>query len=83
MALSLAKDRLYYSSSQLKNLSTAIQQGDLTPILRVYEEDIRTPFKSAVTGTLLRSLFIQVQKAKVGISWVYRGRLLTSRSGGY
>jgi nuclear-control-of-ATPase protein 2 len=68
MALSLAKDKLYYSSAQLKNLSNAVQQGDLTPILRIYEEDIRTPFRSVVTGTLLRSLFIQVQKAKVSVS---------------
>ena len=83
MALSLAKDKLYYSSSQLKDLSNAVRQGDLTPILRIYEEDIRTPVKSAVTGTLLRSLFIQVQKAKVGISWVYRDGLLTIGSGGY
>lgn len=68
MALSLAKDKLYYTPSQLKNLSNAVQQGDLTPILRIYEEDIRQPFRSAVAGTLLRSLFIQVQKAKVGYS---------------
>lgn len=68
MALSLAKDKLYYTPSQLKNLSSAVQQGDLTPILRIYEEDIRQPFRSAVAGTLLRSLFIQVQKAKVGYS---------------
>jgi nuclear-control-of-ATPase protein 2 len=67
MALSLARDKLYYSPSQLENLSNAVRQGDLTPILRIYEEDIRTPVKSAVSGTLLRSLFIQVQKAKVGI----------------
>ena len=83
MALALAKDKLYYSPSQLKNFSDAIQQGDLTPILRIYEEDIRTPVKSAVTGTLLRSLFIQVQKAKVGISWIYWVKLLRTRSGGY
>jgi len=70
MALSLAKDKLYYSSAQLQNLSNAVRQGDLTPILRLYEEDIRTPVRSAVTGTLLRSLFIQVQKAKVGVSQI-------------
>jgi nuclear-control-of-ATPase protein 2 len=67
MALSLARDKLYYSSSQLENFSNAVRQGDLTPILRIYEEDIRTPVKSAISGTLLRSLFIQVQKAKVVI----------------
>ena len=69
MALSLAKDKLYYSSAQLKNLSSTVRQGDLTPILRIYEDDIKTPFRSAVTGTLLRSLFIQVQKAKVCLSF--------------
>lgn len=74
MALSLAKDKLYYSSSQLENLSNAVRQGDLTPVLRIYEEDIRTPLRSAVTGTLLRSLFIQVQKAKVSLFWTSRGR---------
>ena len=82
MALSLAKDKLYYTPSQLKNLSNAVQQGDLTPILRIYEEDIKQPFRSAVTGTLLRSLFIQIQKAKVGYSvHLHSGRSLRSSSG--
>lgn len=74
MALSLAKDELHYSSAQLKNLSIAVKQGDLTPILRIYEHDIKTPFKSAVAGTLLRSLFVQVQKAKVGVSSVFSAK---------
>ncbi|KAF9651329.1 NCA2-domain-containing protein [Thelephora ganbajun] len=81
MTLSLAKDKLHYSSSQLKSLSNAVQQGDLTPILRIYEEDIRTPVKSAIAGTLLRSLFIQVQKAKVDIDQALSGidKLLKSQ----
>jgi nuclear control of ATPase protein 2 len=65
MSLALAAERLKYSSEQLANLSRQIKVGDLTPILQVYEEDIKQPLKSAVTGTLLRSVFIQVQKAKV------------------
>lgn len=77
MALSLAKDKLYYSSTQLKQFADAIHQGDLTPILRIYEDDIKTPFRSAVAGTLLRSLFIQIQKAKVWILHVSGGRLLS------
>ena len=76
MALSLAKDKLYYSSAQLKNLSNTVRQGDLTPILRIYEDDIKTPFRSAVTGTLLRSLFIQIQKAKVSVFLDSRGKSL-------
>lgn len=66
MTLSLARDELRYDSAQLEALSKQIRLGDLTPVLRLYEEDIRTPVKSALTGTLLRSMFIQVQKAKVG-----------------
>lgn len=65
MALALAQDKLGYTQAQLVALSSQIRMGDFTPILEIYEEDIRQPFKSAVAGTLLRSLFIQVQKAKV------------------
>jgi hypothetical protein len=36
----------------------------LTPLITIYEEDIKSPFRSAVSGILLRPAFIQVQKAK-------------------
>ncbi|KIK80373.1 hypothetical protein PAXRUDRAFT_833560 [Paxillus rubicundulus Ve08.2h10] len=65
MALELAQEKLGYNQTQIAALSQQIRLGDLTPILRVYEQDIKQPFKSAVVGTLLRSLFVQVQKAKV------------------
>jgi nuclear-control-of-ATPase protein 2 len=65
MALSLASDKLGYNPTQLEDLSNKLRVGDLTPILQIYEEDIRSPVRSAVFGTLLRSAFIQVQKAKV------------------
>ncbi|KAJ6623163.1 ATP synthase regulation protein NCA2-domain-containing protein, partial [Mycena sp. CBHHK59/15] len=64
MTLSLARDQLHYDSTQLAALSKQIRLGDLTPVLQLYEEDIKKPVKSALTGTLLRSMFIQVQKAK-------------------
>lgn len=60
MARSLASDHLRYTSSQLDDLSAKIRLGDLTPVLKLYEEDIKSPFKSAVGGTLLRTVFIQV-----------------------
>ena len=68
MALSLARDKLGYSSTQLDDLSNKLRFGDLTPILQIYEEDIKRPVRSTVSGTLLRSAFIQVQKAKVRLS---------------
>ena len=65
MTLSLARDKLNYSPAQLDELSNKLRFGDLTPILQIYEEDIKRPVRSTVSGTLLRSAFIQVQKAKV------------------
>ena len=65
MTLSLAEDELHYGPEQLAVLSNQVKLGDLTPVLHLYEEDIKRPLKSALTGTLLRSVFIQVQKAKV------------------
>ena len=65
MSLALAHDKPGYDQEKLVSLSRQIRLGDFTPVLRLYEEDIKSPFKSVLTGTLLRSLFIQVQKAKV------------------
>ncbi|KAG6890607.1 hypothetical protein C0995_006583 [Termitomyces sp. Mi166 len=81
MTLSLAKDQLNYDAEQLANLSNKVKLGDLTPVLQIYEEDIRSPLKSAVAGTLLRSVFIQVQKAKVDIDQTLAGidKLLKSQ----
>jgi nuclear-control-of-ATPase protein 2 len=65
MAVALGREKLAYSPEQLGILQDQIRQGDLTAVLRVYEEDIKAPIRSAVTGTLVRSLLIQVQKLKV------------------
>jgi ATP synthase regulation protein NCA2 len=68
MTLSLATDILHYVPEQLNSLAQHIQTtgGELTsPIMQVYEEDIRTPIKSAIRGTLIRGMLVQVQKAKV------------------
>jgi len=72
MTLALAKDKLSYDSTQLEALSHQIRQGDLTAVLKIYEEDIKNPVKSALSGTLLRSMFIQVQKAKVSTVRLYQ-----------
>ncbi|KAH9483454.1 Nuclear control of ATPase protein 2 [Psilocybe cubensis] len=81
MTLSLARDALQYTPSQLESLAEQVRLGDLTPVMEIYEEDIRTPLKSAITGTLLRNAFIQVQKAKVDIDQALAGidRLLKSQ----
>lgn len=65
MAVALSRDRLSLNDTQLQEISAQIRLGDLTPVLQVYEEDIKSPIKSAVKGTLIRSLLVQIQKAKV------------------
>lgn len=65
MALALAQEKLHYDPVQMEALSQQIRIGDLTPIMQLYEEDIKNPLKSAIAGSLIRTLFIQVQKAKV------------------
>lgn len=65
MVLSLASEKLKYTPEQLEDLSNAVRQGDLTPVLRIYEQDIKSPLSSLVRGSLVRSLLIQIQKTKV------------------
>ncbi|KAK0201882.1 NCA2-domain-containing protein [Desarmillaria ectypa] len=67
MTVSLAKEHLHYGPDELAELSKQVKLGDITPVLKLYENDIRSPLKSVITGNLLRTLFIQVQKAKVDI----------------
>ena len=65
MTLALAAEKLQYSTPQLEALTRQVQMGDLTAVMQIYEEEIKSPLKSAMQGSLLRSLFIQIQKAKV------------------
>jgi nuclear-control-of-ATPase protein 2 len=65
MVVSLARDKLGYDADQLAELTAQIRKGDLTSVLEIYEEDIKAPVKSALVGSLIRSMLIQVQKAKV------------------
>ena len=67
MTRALAQEKLGYAPAELEALSRQVQMGDLTAVMQIYEEDIKSPVRSAVQGTLLRSLFIQVQKAKVSV----------------
>ncbi|KAH3680420.1 hypothetical protein WICMUC_000351 [Wickerhamomyces mucosus] len=57
----LVKDSVL-TNSQIEEL---VNHGDLSPIMKDYEVDIKQPLKSIVTGKLPRNLLIQVQKTKV------------------
>ena len=69
MVLAFASENQTWSEEELQSLSKQIHQGDLTSVLKIYEDDIKKPIRSAVSGTLVRSLLIQVQKAKVSIRY--------------
>ena len=74
MTVSLAADVLHYVPEELDSLAQHIQTtgGELTsPIMQVYEEDIRTPIKSVIGGTLIRGILVQVQKAKVCLLFLF------------
>ena len=43
----------------------AITNGNLTMLMLRYEQDLRSPFKAVIKGSLVRALLIQIQKTKV------------------
>jgi nuclear-control-of-ATPase protein 2 len=61
------------SESQVADIRAKVKEGDVTPILRAYEKDLRTPFMGAIRGDLVRTLLIQVQKTKVDVEVAMAG----------
>lgn len=54
-------------------IANAVKDGDLTPVLKAYERDLRSPFVGTVRGDLVRALLIQVQKTKVDVEIAISG----------
>lgn len=69
------------SDIQVEAIRRSVHEGDLTPVLRVYESDLRRPFRGAIGGELVRALLIQIQKTKVDVEVAISGidRLLKSQ----
>jgi len=76
MVLDLGRDYYKLSGSELDALGQKVRSGDMEQVLRVYEQemqvsrklgvaDLQSPLKSALMGSLVRTLLIQVQKTKV------------------
>ncbi|KAB8258923.1 ATP synthase regulation protein NCA2-domain-containing protein [Aspergillus pseudonomiae] len=51
----------------ISSIANKVREGDLTPVLRAYEKDLRNPFVGTVRGDLVRALLIQIQKTKVDV----------------
>ncbi|GAA5878484.1 hypothetical protein JCM3774_006416 [Rhodotorula dairenensis] len=73
MVVDFARDEYKLGPDELQVLAQQVRAGDLTPVLRVWEEDIKSPIKSAVRGSLVRTLLIQVQKVKVDVALAMDG----------
>ncbi|KAG6039816.1 hypothetical protein E4U41_002062 [Claviceps citrina] len=81
MVVDFARDKPHFaveghtniSAAQLADIRSKVSEGDVTPVLRAYEQDLRSPFVGAVRGDLVRSLLIQVQKTKVDIEVAMTG----------
>ncbi|RAH82969.1 ATP synthase regulation protein NCA2 [Aspergillus japonicus CBS 114.51] len=55
------------ASADMNMIMNKVREGDLTPVLRAYEKDLRTPFIGTIRGDLVRALLIQIQKTKVDV----------------
>lgn len=51
----------------ISTITAQVREGDLTPVLKSYERDLRKPFMGTVRGDLVRALLIQIQKTKVDV----------------
>jgi nuclear-control-of-ATPase protein 2 len=61
------------SETQISEIRTKVKEGDLTPVLRAYEKDLRKPFIGTVRGDLVRTMLIQIQKTKVDVEVAISG----------
>ncbi|KAK4705974.1 nuclear control of ATPase protein 2, partial [Phenoliferia sp. Uapishka_3] len=73
MVIDFGRDQYGLGEEQLKGLAEKVRAGDLTSVLRVWEKDIKSPIRSAVSGSLIRTLLIQVQKVKVDVALAMDG----------
>lgn len=58
---------------EVAEIRSKVKEGDVTPVLKAYEKDLRRPIVGAVRGDLVRSLLIQVQKTKVDLEVALSG----------
>ncbi|KAI8097874.1 ATP synthase regulation protein NCA2-domain-containing protein [Gilbertella persicaria] len=67
MVVGFAKDKLHIPDSEISRIAADVREGDISVLLKEYEKEIKNPLKNAITGDLLRTILIQVQKTKVDI----------------
>ncbi|MCO5613828.1 hypothetical protein L7F22_068106 [Adiantum nelumboides] len=73
MVSDFSAEKYGISGPELDEVAARVREGDLTTVLRIYEAELKSPLKSAISGSLIRSLLIQIQKVKVDIAVAMRG----------
>ncbi|POW14273.1 hypothetical protein PSTT_03043 [Puccinia striiformis] len=73
MVVEFGRDKLKWKEDDLAKLSESVKEGNLTSVLKVWEQEIKAPIRSAITGSLIRVLLIQIQKVKVDLSLAMDG----------
>ncbi|BGP29902.1 Nuclear control of ATPase protein 2 [Rhodotorula toruloides] len=73
MVVDFARDEWGLGMAETDELARKVRVGDLTEVLKVWEEDIKSPIKSTLRGSLIRTLLIQVQKVKVDVALATSG----------
>ncbi|KAF9303607.1 Nuclear control of ATPase protein 2 [Mortierella antarctica] len=64
MVLNFGKEHYKMGSDQLASLSKAVQNGDISVVMRAYEQELKA---RAISGNLVQTLLIQIQKTKVDV----------------
>ncbi|CAO3650213.1 unnamed protein product [Cunninghamella blakesleeana] len=70
MVIQFAKEKhgMYQLSDQeILQLGAKVRDGDMSIVLRAYENEIKNPLKNVIRGDLIQTLLIQVQKTKVDV----------------
>jgi len=62
-----------FTAAEIADVRDKIREGDMTPVLKAYEKDLRNPFWGTVRGDLIRALLIQIQKTKVDVELAVGG----------
>ncbi|KAI8098649.1 ATP synthase regulation protein NCA2-domain-containing protein [Halteromyces radiatus] len=67
MVTQFARDHYHLSDDQIIRLASQVRDGDVSVVLRAYENEIKNPLRNAIRGDLIQTLLIQIQKTKVDV----------------
>ncbi|KAK4058676.1 Nuclear control of ATPase protein 2 [Microbotryomycetes sp. JL221] len=73
MVVDFGREQYKLPDAQLQELAQKVRDGNLTTVLKAWEQDIKSPIRSAIGGNLIRTLLIQVQKLKVDVDTAVTG----------